>query len=332
MKLTLPALDGQLARALPRAWLVSGDEPLLVNEAADAVRKRARAAGHAEREIHFAERGLDWADLRASASTRSLFGDRKIVEVRLPTGKPGAAGSAVLAELAGRDDPDTLLLVLSGRLDRDAQGAEWVRAIESRGAWLAVWPVDPPRLPEWLRARARTLGLTLEDGATALLAERTEGNLLAAAQELERIALTAPSTTITAATVEASVADSARFDVFQLGAAVVAADPGRALRVLEGLRAEGVEGTLVLWALLRELRAVWEARSGDSPRGAYRGGRATPGLEAAARRLPREAFRSLTERAARADRMLKGQQPGDGWDELMLLAAAFAGARTPRVR
>ncbi|HVC29676.1 MAG TPA: DNA polymerase III subunit delta, partial [Steroidobacteraceae bacterium] len=182
MKLTLDSLASHLEQRLLPAYLVSGDEPLLSGEAADAIRARARAAGFTEREVHFLDRGSDWDDVRASAGNLSLFGSRRLVELRLPTARPGKAGSGVLQSLLERSDPDILLLVLMPRLDRDAQAAQWFRAIESRGGWVPVWPVEADRLAGWLRGRCRRLRLEVDDEALALLAERTEGNLLAAHQ------------------------------------------------------------------------------------------------------------------------------------------------------
>src|SRR5690242_11250080 len=238
LKLTPDSLTGQLEQHLLPAYLVSGDEPLLSGEAADAIRARARAAGFTEREVHFLERGSDWDDVRASASNMSLFGSRRLLELRLP-GRPGVAGNNALLALLERDDPDTLLLILAPRLDRDAQAAQWVRALESRGGWIAVWPVEAERLVGWLRSRCRRLRLEVDDEALGLLAERTEGNLLAAHQELEKLRLLAPAGRITSETVLASVADSARFDVFRLSEAVLEGEADRALRVLAGLRSEG---------------------------------------------------------------------------------------------
>src|SRR5262249_36145009 len=162
------------------AYLISGDEPLLTGEAADAVRGRARAAGFTERNVHFIQRAADWNEVRASFASLSLFGARRLVELRLATARPGPAGNDALPSLPGANDPAALLLGMAPRLDRDGQSAEWVRAIETRGAWVQVWPVDVPRLPGWLRARARRQGVELSDDALALLAARTEGNLLAA--------------------------------------------------------------------------------------------------------------------------------------------------------
>jgi DNA polymerase-3 subunit delta len=222
-----------------------------------------------------------------------------------------------------------LYLILTPRLDREAQSAEWVRALEAHGAWVQVWPVDAARLPAWLRARARQLKLEAGDEALELLAARTEGNLLAAHQELMRLALfggagDSPGE-LTAAAVRQSVADSARFDVFQLGEAVLEGHAARALRVLAGLRAEGTEPTLALWAMMRALHDVWSAWCGGAAGPARGWQRRNAALEHAVRRAPRLDFGALTTRAARADRMIKGRLQGDAWDEMALLAADICG-------
>ncbi len=321
MKLTADSLGVHLRDRLLGAYLVSGDEPLLAGEAADAVRAAARAAGFTEREVHVAERAGDWEEVRGSARNLSLFGARRLFEIRM-SARPGAAGNAALIELLGAGDRDTLLLILTPRLDREAQGAAWVRALEAHGAWVQVWPVDAARLVGWLRGRARQLEVRANDEALELLAERTEGNLLAAHQELAKLALLANGAVVTPETVLASVADSARFDVFQLSEAVLSGAAGRALRVLAGLRAEGTEPTLVLWALTRALHDAWGALPGAG--GAQRGWqRQSAALEHAARRAVHMAFTDLTARAARADRVIKGRVAGNAWDELALLTQAL---------
>jgi DNA polymerase III subunit delta len=326
VKLTTDSLIPHLEQRLLPAYLVSGDEPLLTGEAADAIRARARAAGFTEREVHFLERGSDWDDVRAAAGNLSLFGSRRLLELRLPTARLGAAGGSALLTLLERDDPDTLLLIAAPRLDRDAQAAQWFRALESRGGWVPVWPVEADKLVGWLRGRCRRLRLEIDEEALAVLAERTEGNLLAAHQELEKLRLLAPAGAITADTVLASVADSARFDVFRLSEAVLEGEAGRALRVLAGLRSEGTEQTLVLWALTKALRDLWGAVASSGARGSRPAWqRQTAALEKAVRRAPRLSFRSLTLRAARADRMIKGRLQGDAWDEMALLAADICG-------
>lgn len=330
MKLTSDSLATQLAQKLLPAYLVSGDEPLLAGEAADAIRERSRAAGFTEREVHFIERAGDWEDVRASAANLSLFGARRVVEIRLASGKPGVAGNAALLSLLGARDPDTLFLILAPRLDRDAQGADWVRAVEAHGAWVQVWPVDATRLAGWLKGRARRLGLEVDEEALELLAARTEGNLLAAHQELTKLALLARDSRVGAAAVLASVADSARFDVFQLGEAVLAGETTRALRMLAGLRAEGTEPTLALWALTKAVRDTWNAHCGGGAR-APAWQRQAAALASAQRRAPRLSFGALAVRAARADRMIKGRLGGNAWDEMALLAAELCAQPTLRL-
>jgi len=309
MKLDPDKLAAQLARELAPVYLLSGDEPLLVSEAADAVRTRARAAGFADRVVHFLDRDSSWDDVRAGASNLSLFASRRLVELRLPAGKPGVAGSAAIVELIERRDSDTLFMIITGRLERESQGAAWVRAVEDHGVWMHAWPVGREKLPGWLDGRARRAGLSLDRAALELLAERTEGNLLAAQQEIDRLSL-ALAGAVGVAELTASVADNARFDVFKLGEATRRGDAARSLRIVEGLRAEGVEATLVLWALLRELR--------QTPRD---GGRHA-----------RRDFPRLTERAVCADRAIKGRLQANAWDEIALFAADLCGVRLPPVR
>ena len=311
----LPHLEQQL---LP-VYLVSGDEPLLIAEATDAIRARARAAGFTERETHFMERGGDWNDVRASANNLSLFAERRIVEIRMPSAKPGNTGSAAIVALLEARDPDRVLLITATKLDRDAQSAEWVRAVETHGALVQVWPVEASRLVGWLRVRAKRLRLDFDDDALELIAERTEGNLLAADQELQKLRMIARADRVTTEDVLASVADSARFDVFQLGECALAGDASRALRMIEGLRAEGVEPTLVLWSLSKSVRDLWGAIHSPGGRApAWR--RQTAALEQAQRRAPKLHFGRLIARAARADRMIKGRESGNAWDEMALLA------------
>ena len=322
MKLTCDSLPAHLAQRLLPAYLVSGDEPLLAGEAADAVRARARSAGFSEREVHFIERSGDWDALRASAANLSLFATRRVLEVRLASARPGVAGNAALTALLGHAAPDLLLLILAPRLDREAQGAEWVRTLEQHGAWVQVWPVDAARLTVWLRGRCRALGLEPSEAALELLAARTEGNLLAAHQELSRLALLADGRAVTPEVVRASVADSARFDVFQLGDSALAGDAARALRMLGGLRAEGSEATLVLWALARTLRELWSLRAGDGAPGWQRQAAARAQGARRAAQLP---YAALAARASRADRVIKGRLGGGAWDELALLTAELCG-------
>jgi len=327
MKLNVDALATHLDRQLLSAYLIAGDEPLLAGEAADAVRARARAAGFTERETHFIERAGDWTDVRASASNLSLFAQKRIVEIRLSSAKQGVAGGAALTSLLETKDPDRVLLILAPKLDRDAQGAAWVKALEAQGAWVQVWPVAASGFLGWLRSRATKLKLSVPEPALEIIAERTEGNLLAANQELEKLRLMVRGEAVTAEDVLASVADSARYDVFQLGEAALTGDIARTQRMLFGLRSEGVEPTLVLWSLSKAARDVWTAWANPGDSKARSWGRPNPSLDRAVRRAPQLRFARLTARASRADRMIKGRLSGDAWDELALLAAELCGQR-----
>ena len=322
MKLQLESLTTHLQQQLLPAYLISGDDPLLTSEAADAVRAKARASGFTEREVHFFDRGADWDVVRTSVSSMSLFAEKRIVEIRLPTGKPGVTGARVLMQVIASLDADTLLLVLTGRLDRDAQNAEWARALESKGAWLAVWPIPSDRLVAWLKARAKRMDLIVSDDALELLADRTEGNLLAARQELEKLRLAIPDGKVSVGAVLASVADSARFDVSELSESLLEGDAARALRVLNGLKGEGVELPLVLWACIKAVRDLWGASHGG---GAPSWQRHSAALEKGKRRAHSLPYARLATRAERADRMAKGRLSGDAWDELALLTADLCG-------
>lgn len=327
MKLTLDSLPSHLAGEPARAYLISGDEALLVGEAADAIRARVKRAGFDEREVHFIERVADWDAVRASSNNLSLFGARKLIELRLPSGKPGTGGSNSIVELLANVSADNVYLMITGKLEREQSSSAWVKAFESAGAWLATRPIEVARLPQWLRARAAVLGLELEDSACQFIVERTEGNLLAAQQELEKLRLLATGKRVDLAQVQASLGDSARFDVFQLGEAALGADVPRALRILGGLRSEGVEPTLVLWSINKEIHSAWGTTSeaAGGPRGYQRPSAA---LENARRRAARLPYARLAARVSRADRMIKGQLRGDAWDEMALMIVEFAGRKT----
>jgi DNA polymerase-3 subunit delta len=326
LKLTFDSLHSHLAGEPARAYLVSGDEGLLVGEAADAIRARVKRAGFDEREVHFIERVADWEAVRASSNNLSLFAARKLIELRLPSGKPGVGGANAIVELLANAAPDNIYLMLTGKLDRDQSGSSWVKAFENAGAWLQIWPVETARLPQWLRARATGMGLELDDAAVMFITDHTEGNMLAAQQELEKLRMLATSGKVDLATVQASIGESARFDVFQLGEAALAGDVPRALRILGGLRSEGTEPVLVLWSLAREIRNTWGTTQHDGYN-SRSWQRPSAALETARRRAAKLPYARLSARVARADRMIKGRQSGDAWDEMALAIVEFAGRR-----
>ncbi len=329
--MNLDQLPAALARGLAGIYLVSGDEPLLAGEAADAIRSAARAAGFADRQVFDVDRFFDWDELRTASQSMSLFAERRILEIRMPSGKPDK-GAAQLADLAASPPPDILLLIVTGKLDKKSADAAWVQAVSRHGVWVPVWPVGADELPGWLRVRAKLAGFELDAAAAQLIADRVEGNLLAAKQELEKLKLLAAGARIGVDLVLTSVADNARYDVFQLAAAAAAGDAARALHILDGLEGEGREPTLILWALARELRGLWQAQERRRLRQPERSGswgQASPPSTQALARLAELPLVSLFAQAARADRIIKGIAAGDPWTALAGLTATLAGALQP---
>jgi DNA polymerase-3 subunit delta len=329
VRLVPETLPRELARTLCPAWLLVGDEPLLIGECADLIRERAHLAGYGAREVYFIGRGYDWAALAQEMRSLSLFSEKRLLELRLPTGKPGAEGSQLLSELARATPPDLLVLVLAEQLEWTDRSAAWVKAFESSAALVEIERPTAEQLPTWVATRLKKVGLEAEPEAIQLIADRCEGNLLAAHQEIARLALDATPGPLSAEAVAEFIGNSARFDVFKLGEAMLAGDATRALRIIEGLEQEGEEPTLVLWAIAEELRALlqWRPDSGrGTPGRLWRGGRRRQALLAqAARRLPRTRVEALLLAAQRADLLVKGARGARAWDELGRLAVATAG-------
>jgi DNA polymerase III subunit delta len=328
LRVTAEQLPATLARGLATVYLISGDEPLLVDEAAAAIRAAARAAGYLDRRVFFIDRSFSWDELQHAAQSLSLFAERRLFELRMPSGKPDK-GAARLEDLAARPPPDVISLILSDKLDKKAADADWVRAVEKHGVWMPVWPVEAAAMPGWLRARAKALQVEIEPEAAQLIVERVEGNLLAAKQELEKLRMLEPHRPISVELVLRSVGDSARYDVFQLAQAAAAGDAARAFHVLSGLKGEGVEPSLILWALVRELRGLWQARERERLRSNARASgwnlAASPTPQALARKAKLPLARLMVQ-CSRADRVIKGLAAGDPWSAITGITGAFAGA------
>jgi DNA polymerase III subunit delta len=332
VRTTPDALTAALARApLPRACLVTGVEPLLIDEACAAIRARARQDGFGDREVHFLEKGFDWDALLQDAASLSLFANLRLIELKFRNAPDAAAGKH-LARLASQPPQDTLLLV-TGELEPKSQKSAWVNEFDRQGLVVAAPEMTRDRLPAWIRRRLQERGVQLDDDAAQLLADRVEGNLLAAQQDIERIALLRPGAHLDVDAVAGLVADNARYDVFELASAAFDGNAPRALRILDGLRGEGREPPLILWALLNDLRALSRVlQHGPTERtldGIFRaeavwGSRQGP-LRTALRRLHREQVDALLVAAARADRVAKGGLRGDPWVELTGLVARIAG-------
>lgn len=329
MQLRNEQLPGQLAKKLLPAWLVAGDEPLQQGEACDLIRRHARAQGFDERARFDMDVGIDWNAVHHEAQNLSLFGGRRILEIRLGDKRPDKTGSGILCDLLADVPDDTLVLVSCSRLDRKKDlNSQWFKALDTAGAVVQVWPIDPEQLPDWVQQRLAAQGLSASGEAAALLAERAEGNLLACAQEVEKLALLYPGQTLELADVEHAVGDSSRFSPFDLTDAITRGQAQRALRILDTLQEEGVEPPVLLWALARETRAMAAMAAGRDP-----GIRMPPArlkdLQHHARRLGPASLQQALARAATVDQAIKGQSPEDPWRGLATVVLRLAGQPLP---
>lgn len=337
MKISANQILSKLDQPLLPCYLVTGDEHLLVQEILDAIRAAARAQGFGTRDLFVQTTGFDWSELSAAGGNMSLFAERQIIELRLPTGKPGVKGSAAIAEFAANAGEDILFIVSAPKLDRNAAKAKWASALDQQGAVVQVWPVSPRDLPGWINARMKQAGLQPDRDAVQLIADRVEGNLLAAQQEIEKLRLLHGEGSITAENVDAAVADSSRFDVYKLVDAAVGGNPSRALRILNGVRSEGVEPVIVMWALIRELRTLANLadsiRNGTDLSSAMRQARVWQNRQGLVRacigRHQSGDFYTLLKRSRDADAAAKGQMRADPWQLAtdIVLDLASAGAR-----
>lgn len=348
MQLKAEALAGHLERAaqsgrLARVYTIASDEALLSIEAQDAIRAAARAAGFAERDVLHADGRFDWSLLAGAASGLSLFAEKKIVEIRLPSGKPGKAGTEALREHARDAGDETLTIVALPRLDRSARESAWAAALEHAGVWIDIPKVERAELPAWIGQRLARQQQRAARAALEFLADRVEGNLLAARQEIAKLALLFPAGEITLEQVTEAVLNVARYDVFALPVALYAGDAARAVRMLEGLRAEGEALPLVLWTVTEEIRTLLKVKAAiDGGKAAAMAAREFRLWGPRERLLPQMAARvtpgrlaQLLARCADVDRLAKGlrapRRDSDPWLELSDIALALAApaARAP---
>jgi len=274
MQLRADQLAGHLGKGLRPLYTVYGDEPLLAQEAVDAIRAAARAAGHTERQVHtVAGAHFDWSGLIGASQAMSLFADKQLIEIRIPSGKPGKDGSEALQRYCASLSDDVVTIVQLPKLDRTQQGSAWFIALDGAGAMVRVDTIERKALPPWIAQRLAAQGQRVQGGEAgqqtlAFFADRVEGNLLAAHQEVQKIGLLYPQGELSFDQIEAAVLNVARYDVFKLGEAVLAGQTARALRMLEGLQAEGEAAVLVHWTLANDilsLKRVKEALHSGKP-------------------------------------------------------------------
>ncbi|MCY4428315.1 MAG: DNA polymerase III subunit delta [Halieaceae bacterium] len=314
-------LGEHLQGQLQPLYLVTGDELLLVQEACDTIRTACRDQGLAEREILLVEGKFDWNRLLASSAELSLFAGRKLIELRMPGAKPGTAGSKALQQFLDNPNPDNVLLIVAGKVDRQATNSKWFKALDQAGVVVQVWPVDARQMPRWIQDRLRQQGLNIEPDALQMLSERVEGNLLAAAQEIEKLRLFAEGGVITGKIVGEAVSDNARYNLFSMADQTLLGNSSAALRMLQGLRAEGEEAALILWAISRELRLLHQCRNeidkGQAERRVLQAQRVweqrIPVVSAALHRHSLTGLGELMQQAAHTDRAIKGMSDENQW-------------------
>ena len=335
MPLNLNQLSGHLKRGLAPVYLLCGDEPFQLGEAARLIRDQARREGFDEREVLDQDGSLDWGRLAAAADAMSLFSARKLIELRVASGKLGKDGSEAVRAYCARPCPDNLLLILAPGLERKDLQTQWAKTVESVGAVVQVWPLKEKELLPWLTERLSAAGFQPEAGVAALLAERAEGNLLAAVQEIEKLRLLHDPGPLTLDDLLGNLADSARFDLFALTDAALSGDRARVQRILSVLRGEGTAEVLVLWVLARELRMLAEFAGALDRRtslsslfAAHRVPRMRQEtIERALRRLSPRLLQRLLRQCLQTDLSIKGSAGGDPWHRLAIIADALcAGA------
>lgn len=340
MKLSAAQIGKHLQGGLQSIYLVAGDEPLQMMETVDAIRARARELGFSQREVFEVERGFDWGSLLESSNMMSLFAEQRILELRMPSGTPGKEGGAVLKTYCERPADDAVLIIQSGKIDRRSKNSAWFKAIESAGVVIEVWPVKATEIMGWIRNRLVARGLQADQEAVRLIAQRVEGNMLAAAQEIEKLLLQVEQGAVTAEQVREAVANSARYNVYELiDSALRGPDAAaRCVRILNGLKSEGVQPVQVLAPLVGEIRSL--AGMADQ---VARGARIPQVIAAvwqnrknlvgkALSRLQVEDCSRMLRHAAEIDRINKGVERGrDPWLELQHLVLQLAGKPVAQV-
>ncbi|MBU3544054.1 DNA polymerase III subunit delta [Polynucleobacter sp. MWH-Mekk-B1] len=334
------------ASAIQPLYLFSGDEPLLMMEAMDQLRATAKKLGYTEREVLLQERGFDWGALMNAGQTMSLFGDKRWVELRIPTGKPGRDGAEALKQFAaqiqsqavGPDGPDTVVCIVLPRLDGKTKTSAWFSALDDAGMAIQIDSLDRSYLPSWIAGRLKKQGQEVESGpegqrSLEFIADQVEGNLIAAHQEIQKLGLLYPTGKLTEEQIRSAILKVARYNVFEVTEAMLAGDLGRLNRMLDGLKGEGEPLVLILWSVTEELRILSKLKAasdaGESVQQLMRANRVWGNKERlypnALRRVQPLRLRRAMQVAAGLDRQVKGlysaELPSDPWDGLRLVGS-----------
>lgn len=336
MQLRLDALDTHLKRPLAALYVITSDEHLLALEAADKIRLSARAQGLSEREVLLVDRSFKWGELLAANQSQSLFGDRKLIELRIPTGKPGRDGGKALQDYAASLSPDNVTLITLPKLDWATQKAAWVASLQHAGVYIDIPLIERAQLPAWLATRLAAQGQNANRECLNFIVDRVEGNLLAAHQEIQKLGLLYPQGALSFEQIHDAVLNVARYDVFKLNEAMLSGDATRLVRMLEGLKGEGEALPLVLWAVAEEIRTLFKLKAGMA-QGRSLGqlskenriwGPRERLIEPALRRLSLSTLKEALQEAAQIDKMVKGlrarDHSGDSWDAMLQLGLKIA--------
>lgn len=336
MQLRIDALDAHLSKPLAQLYVITSDEHLLAMEAADKIRKAARAQGFTEREVLVVERSFKWGELLAANQSQSLFGDKKLIELRIPTGKPGKDGGQALQNYAADLSPDNVTLITLPKLDWQTQKAAWVAALQQASVYIDIPLVERAHLPNWIGTRLAAQRQSTDKAGIDFIAERVEGNLLAAHQEIQKLGLLHPEGKLSFEQIQDAVLNVARYDVFKLNEAMLSGDAARLVRMLEGLKGEGEALPLVLWAVADEIRTLLKLKAGVA-QGKALGmllkesriwGPRERLMEPALRRLKLSTLETALQEASQIDKMIKGLRAkafaGDAWDAMLQLGLRVA--------
>jgi DNA polymerase-3 subunit delta len=332
MRIKPDQLNATLQKGLLPIYFISGDEPLQLGELADAIRKAAKQAGFENREILSAETGFEWRQLAFAADSMSIFADKKIIDLRLPSGTPGVEGAKALSNYCDRLPEDTLLLITAGKVAGSSLKSKWLEALDKKGVVIQVWPLEGQDLLRWLEQRMHQRGLSTDTEGLRILASRIEGNLLAAAQEIEKLYVLYGTGKLSSQQIFDVVADSSRYDVFKLMDCVLAAKVSRILKVLLGLRSEGIAPPIVLWALTRDARLLIKIKlalsQGQNKDLVFKNNQIWDKrkqlVSNALNRLSDHDLNEVLVLSAKADRQIKGQEQGDVWEILLAICLKFA--------
>ncbi len=321
-----------LQKGLLPVYLVTGDEPLQQGEVADEIRKAARKSGFTNREVLSVDTGFDWNSLALSADSMSIFADKQIIELRLTNAALGTEGSKALIHYCAHTNDDTLLLITMPKLGKDATKSKWFTALDAAGCVVQVWPLEGQDLLSWLQQRLQQRGLIVEPEGVKILASRTEGNLLAAVQEIEKLYVLYGQVKLTQQQILDAVADSSRYDVYKLLDAALSANVKRIFKVLAGLQAEGVAEPIALWALTREARVLVKVQQaiaqGQNRTLAFKNNQIWDKrqslVESVLARLKPRDLNQILILSAKADRQIKGRQSGNAWETILEICLLFA--------